>query len=170
MIQARTPFGVVLLGAASLAWAQQTSAPAGNTFEWRVQLKQNAVAPSTIEAVNRCKKTHRFQVDPATLPFMRVLGPTEFMVKPKSSFKAPVEFDTRNLQPGLHEALIVVKCLTCRSEPTCTEDHENLRVFLTVLSSAPDWSSVDPGQKPPSAARTTQSWPGVSPAQKPPKR
>jgi len=166
---ARTRLALVLLAVASIALAQQTPAPSGGTFEWRVQLKQNTTAPSTIEAINRCKKTHRFQVDPARLPFMRVLGPTEFTVKPKSSFQAPVEFDTRNLQPGQYEALIVVKCLTCRTELTCTEDHENLRVFLTVLSSAPDWSSVDPGQKPQSP-RTSQSWPGVSPAQKPPKR
>ena len=70
-----TRFALVLLAVASIALAQQTPAPSGGDFEWRVQLKQNTVAPSTIEAINRCKKTHRFQVDPATLPFMRVLGP-----------------------------------------------------------------------------------------------
>ena len=160
---------LALFSVVSIALAQQTPTTTGNTFEWRVQLKQNAVAPSTIEAVNRCKKMHRFQVDPPTLPFMRVLGPAEFDVKPKSSFQAPVEFDTRNMQVGHHEALIVVKCLTCRSEPTCTEDHQNLHVFLTVLSSAPDWSSIDPAQKP-QTPRTLVSWPGVSPGQKPPKR
>ena len=164
-----TRLALVLLAVASITLAQQTSAPSGGDFEWRVQLKQNTVAPSTIEAINHCKKTHRFQVDPATLPFMRVLGPTEFNVKPKSSFQAPVEFDTRNMPVGQHEALIVMKCLTCRSEPTCTEDHQNLHVFLTVLSSAPDWSSVAPAQKPQSPS-TAQSRPGISPEQKPPKR
>lgn len=158
---------LVVLVAVLLAAAQQRStAPASGEFEWRVQLKQDTVAPSNIEAVNKCKKTHRFQVDPQSLPFMRLKGDASFSVRARSQHQVPVEFDTRNMNPGQYEALVRVNCLTCRSEIGCTEDHQNLHVFLTVLSAAPNWSNVHPEQKGPVSTNPALRWSNVSPERK----
>ena len=136
-------------------------------FEWRVQLRPNIVAPSNIEATNTCFKTHRFQVEPESLPFMRLLGSPNFSVNPGRQHKVPVEFDTRNVNPGQYEALVVVKCLTCKSERGCRQDHQNLHVFLTVLPAAPNWSSVHPEQKGSASQSPAQRWSGIDPAKKP---
>ncbi len=142
-------------------------AAAQGDFEWRVQLKQNIVAPSNIEAENICHRSHSFQVEPASLPFMRLLGPGSFSVTPGASHKVPVEFDTRNQKPGQYEAVIAVKCLTCKSEKGCREDHKNLHVFLTVLPAAPDWSGVHPEQKGSATQSPALRWSNVSPEKKP---
>ena len=159
---------LVALAASPFLLAQRAGAQ--GDFEWRVQLQANIVAPSNIEATNICFKTHRFQVEPESLPFMRLLGASNFSVNPGGQHKVPVEFDTRNIKPGQYEALVVVKCLTCKSEPKCRQDHQNLRVFLTVLPAAPNWSAVHPELKTPEGGSPTRRWTGVAPEQKPPKR
>ncbi len=150
----------VIAGAAGRAAAQ-------NDFEWRVQLKQNTVAPSNIEAENICHRTHSFQVEPESLPFMRLLGPGSFSVAAGASHKVPVEFDTRNQKPGQYEAVIAVKCLSCKSEKGCREDHKNLHVFLTVVPAAPSWSGIHPEQKGTASQSPALRWSNISPEKKP---
>src|SRR5712692_4853369 len=154
---------VVLLGAAP----PRAVAQAGSEFEWRVQLRVNTVAPSNIEATNICFKTHRFQVQPETLPFMRLLASGSFSVNPSSSHQVPVQFDTRNMNVGQYEAVIRVNCLTCRSEKGCKEDHQNLHVFLTVLPGLPSWTNVYPEQKDGASRSPALRWSNVSPEKKP---
>ena len=139
----------------------------GNDFEWRVQLPQGQVRPSSIEATNLCHKTHQFQVVPDSLPFMRLKGPSSFPVGPGGTLAVPVEFDTRNMKPGSSEALIVVKCLTCRTEKTCRQDHQNLHILLTVLAAAPNWSAIHPEQKESVLQSPALRWSSISPEQKP---
>ena len=158
---------VLLLCGNCVAVAQRANAPTSSDFEWRVQLRPNIVAPSNIEATNICFKNHRFQVEPESLPFMRLLGPASFSVKPGGQHRVPVEFDTRNMKPGQYEALVVVNCLTCKSERGCTEDHRNLRVFLTVLPAVPNWSSVHPEQKGSASQSPALRWTGIAPEKKP---
>ncbi len=160
---------LLLLFASPLAlppsvWAQ-------SDFEWRVQLRANIVAPSNIEATNAsCHRTHRFQVEPENLPFMRLLGESTFAVSPGSQHRVPVQFDTRNIKPGQYEAVVKVKCLTCKSEPGCKEDHVNLHVFLTVLPALPNWAAVHPESKPHAGVSPPRRWTQIAPEQKPPQR
>lgn len=162
---------VLLVALAASLFLLAQRAGAQSDFEWRVQLRVNIVAPSNIEATNAsCHRTHRFQVEPERLPFMRLLGESTFSVSPGSQHRVPVEFDTRNIKPGQYEAVVKVKCLTCRSEPGCREDHKNLHVFLTVLPGLANWSAVHPELKTPEGGSPTRRWTGVAPEQKPPKR
>jgi hypothetical protein len=150
-----------------LAAGAAPRATAQGDFEWRVQLKQNVVAPSNIEAENICFRTHSFQVQPESLPFMRLRESGSFSVGPGASHKVPVEFDTRNQKPGQYEAVIRVDCLTCKSEKGCREDHKNLHVFLTVLPAAPNWSGVHPEQKGSTSQSPALRWSNISPEKKP---
>jgi len=153
--------------AASLFALVSRAGPQGE-FEWRVQLRANTVAPSGIDATNAtCHRTHTFQVEPTSLPFMRVLGEPTFEVSPGNHHRVPVEFDTRNMNPGQFEALIRVNCLTCKKEPGCREDHKNLHVFLTVLPAVANWLSVHPEQKDGAINSPSLRWSNVSPEKKP---
>lgn len=163
------PRALLFLLAVSLLPPAQR-APAQSDFEWRVQLRANTVAPSNIEANNAsCHRTHRFQVEPESLPFMRLLGEPAFAVSPGNQHKVPVQFDTRNVKPGQYDAVIKVKCLTCKSEPGCKEDHVNLHVFLTVLPALPNWAALHPELKVIERGPAPR-WSGIAPEQKPSQR
>lgn len=157
----------LLILASPLGLAQHARA---QDFEWRVQLRANTVAPSNVEATNHCFKTHGFRVEPESLPFMRLLGSSTFTVNPAGQHKVPVEFDTRNMKPGQYEALVVVRCLTCKSEKGCRQDHQNLRVFLTVTPAPPNWSAVHPELKISEPRSPAQRWAGITPERKPPQK
>lgn len=160
-------FGLLAVALFVVAMPQRGAAQAGGEFEWRFPLKQDTVAPSNIEAENICFKTHTFQVEPETLPFMRLMGPSSFSVNPGQSHKVPVQFDTRNMKPGQYEAVIKVRCMTCRGEKGCRQDHKDLHVYLTVVPGAPNWSNVFPEQKGLSSRSPTLRWSAVAPEKKP---
>jgi len=136
-------------------------------FEWRVQLKANSVAPSGIEATNDCKRTHTFQIVPDSLPYMRLMGPDTFDVAPGASYKEPVQFDTRSMQVGQYDAVLTVKCLTCKSEPGCKEDHKNLHVYLTVMPGTASWTEIHPEQKGSVKDNPELTWSDIHPESKP---
>ena len=161
---------LLLVLAASL-FALVSRAGAQGEFEWRVELRANTVAPSAIDATNAsCHRTHRFQVEPTSLPFMRLLGESTFEVSPGDHHRVPVEFDTRNMKPGQFEALLRVNCLTCKKEPGCREDHKNLHVFLTVLPALANWSGVHPELKVIVNESPALRWIQIAPEKKPPQR
>lgn len=136
--------------------------------EWHVQLRANSVAPSNVEAQNvSCHRTHKFQIVPASLPFMKLLDASAFEVAPGEEHKVPVQFDTRNLEPGRYDAVITVKCLTCKSEPGCHEDHTDLHVYLTVLPSLGIWTDVHPEQKGSVKDNPALRWDNIYPDRKP---
>jgi len=153
-----TPFTLILTGAAQKG---------GATFDWRVELAANRVTPSTVTANNECKRTHRFQIEPDHLPFMELNGPASFDVAPGGQYVIPVEFNTWHMKPGSYDAVLTVRCVSCKEEPTCKEDHHDLHVFLTVAPGAPNWTSVFPDQKNPSAQNPAQLWVSIFPEKKP---
>ncbi len=118
---------------ASLAQAQLPAVPGVSEFDWRFSIKANSTASSNIEARNICRKPQRFEIVMQGLPsFVRVLGEPGLLVAPGTANQVPVKFDSTGLSAGLHEGKVVVRCVTCRTEPTCTTDHQVLHIFMTV--------------------------------------
>ncbi|MFZ0751625.1 MAG: hypothetical protein WAM70_19855, partial [Pyrinomonadaceae bacterium] len=64
----------------------------------------------------------------------------------------PVKFDTRNLELGVYKGQVLVNCVSCKSEPTCTQDREVLQVVLTVTA-APPGAGQPPGPQPPGSGQ-----------------
>jgi hypothetical protein len=107
--------------------------PAGGEYEWRFKIKANQTASSNIQALNICKRTHRFEIDTQSLPsFMHLQGPPGFQVEAKSEHLVPVQFDSTGLLDGLHEAHVLIRCTTCRTESTCNQDFQRLHIYMTV--------------------------------------
>jgi len=116
----------------SLAVAQP-GIPGVSEFNWTFSIKANGTASSTIEAKNICRRPQRFEIVMPSVPaFMRVLGEPGFLVPPGTAYQVPVKFDSTGLSAGMHEAKVIVKCVTCRSEVTCVTDHQVLHISMTV--------------------------------------
>jgi hypothetical protein len=122
------------------------------------------VRPSTVTATNDCFRVHQFQIQPDHLAFMTLQGPASFAVAPKGQKVVPVEFDTRGLKTGSYDALLTVRCMDCKSEKGCTEDHSDLHVTLLV---SPNWSETYPDQKGSASQNPALKWINISPEQKP---
>jgi subtilisin family serine protease len=102
-------------------------------YEWRFTIKANQKAPSNIQARNLCNKTHRFEIATESLPsFMSLQGAPGFQVEAKTEHSVPVQVDSTGLLDGLHEAHLLIRCVTCRSESTCSQDYQRLHIYLTV--------------------------------------
>ena len=157
----------LLLGTSLFLIVPGAAQKGGGTFDWRVELAANRVTPSTVTATNECKKVHHFQIQPDHLPFMELNGPASFDVAPGSQYVVPVEFNTWHMKPGSYDALLTVRCMTCKADPTCHEDHQDLHVFVTVVPGAPNWTGVFPDQKNPSKQNAAQMWVNVFPERKP---
>lgn len=124
-------FALLFLAFNNLAFAQQTTEPP----VWEVTLPTGTTARSTLTVVNRCKKSHEFQIVLENVPFLKFAGVNQVKVSGGKSVEVPVVFDTNGIAPGLHTGLVTVLCQTCKSEPTCTQDRERLPVKLTVTGS-----------------------------------
>ncbi len=118
--------GLVLLLVCTVVASQQPDAPA-----WNVTLLTNTVANSDLTVVNRCRRSHQFQIQVQNAPFLQ-LSANQASVSGAQTKVLPVKFDTRNLAPGVYHGAVVVICLSCSKEPTCTQDREVLQVILTV--------------------------------------
>jgi subtilisin family serine protease len=137
-----------LLTGAALAQAQNPLA-AGGEFEWRFSMKANQTASSTIAANNICRQPHRFEIVTQDLPsFMRLQGESGFLVQPLGQHAFPVQFDSHGLSLGLHEGRVIIRCLTCRTEKTCSQDYQRLHIFMTVegVAAPPSQPGGPPGQ------------------------
>ncbi len=107
--------------------------PAGGWFEWRFTIKANHRASSNITARNICRKPQRFEIVMQDLPtFMLLQGEPGFLVPPGSQHLVPVQFDSTGLATGLHEGWVSIKCVTCRTEATCSQDFQRLHIYMTV--------------------------------------
>lgn len=155
-------FLAIIFAAATIVAAPQK----GETADWRVQLDANSLTGSTVTANNKCQQTHTFQIQPDHLAFMTLKESATFEVPAHSQHVVPVEFDTHHMKPGSYEALLTVRCMSCKSEPACTEDHQDLHVFVTVVPGAPNWSNVYPDEKG-SAKNPALLWINISPDKKP---
>ncbi len=98
---------------------------------WDVKLASNFRANSNLTVQNRCKKKHKFRISLEDINFMR-FAVTELEVKGRKDKVVPVIFDTTGLTPNIYNGRVVVTCLTCRKELTCTQDRELLGVRLQI--------------------------------------
>ena len=64
--------------------------------------------------------------------FMLLQGEPGFLVPPGSQHLVPVQFDSTGLATGLHEGWVSIKCVTCRTEATCSQDFQRLHIYMTV--------------------------------------
>ena len=111
----------VLLTVGLAAWLQALAAQAAQEkAAWDVTLKPEVQARSELEIENRCKRTHSFQVTKENLDFLEFQGEPRVTVPGHSSKTLPVRFNTDGMAGGEYRGNVVVKCLTCASEPTCT--------------------------------------------------
>jgi subtilisin family serine protease len=121
---------VATVCALSAAFAQEQP---GRGSEWRIRVKINQIATSQITADNTCHKRHRFEVDTQSVPsFMHLLGDSRILVDSHHKHDFPVQFSSQGLDPGEHQGLVVIRCLTCRQEKGCTVDRELLHITMTV--------------------------------------
>jgi hypothetical protein len=151
----------------SVAPQSDTAAP------WNVKLNAEDTAPSTVTATNDCFAIHNFKIQPDHLPFMTLKGDATFPVAPKSQHVVPVEFNTHGMKPGSYNATLTVRCMDCKSEPGCREDHQDLHVFLVVTPAAPalaNWTSIQPGQKVIVIGSPALMWVNIYPDKKPSKQ
>src|SRR5215467_8086630 len=119
-----------------LLYVAGTAAPAqsgpSTEFEWRFSIKSNQTVSSAITAENTCRRRNKFEIDEAHLPpFMRLAGKPGFNVDSQSRHVVPVQFNSQGLPAGLHEGMIVIKCVTCR-ENGCSQDRQLLHIYMTV--------------------------------------
>jgi hypothetical protein len=145
--------------------APQTTAPQNaDTATWNVPLRSNQTRQSSVTATNDCFRVHQFQIQPDHLAFMTLQGSASFAVAPKGQKVVPVEFDAHGLKTGSYDAVLTVRCMDCKSERGCTEDHKDLHVFLTVF---PNWTEIFPEQKGSVKRNPALRWVTISPEQKP---
>jgi len=62
---------------------------------------------------------------------VRLAGKPGFNVDPQSRHVVPVQFNSQGLPAGLHEGMIVIKCVTCH-ENGCSQDRQLLHIYMTV--------------------------------------
>lgn len=106
------------------------------TPAWDVTMAADRQAASTLTVENRCFRPHNLRVTTEHLPFLELLGEPQLRVPPQSSSTLPVRFNTAGLQPGRYSGVVIITCLTCRSERGCTQDRDQLGVNLTVTAPA----------------------------------
>ena len=102
---------------------------------WNVTLAADTSARSNITVQNRCSGTHSFQIETQNADFLE-LGQNQVQVAGGQNEVVPVRFNTSGLQPKTYQGQVLVVCLTCSSEPTCTQDREVLPVILNVTPGA----------------------------------
>jgi subtilisin family serine protease len=122
----------------SLAGLVRLHAQTPGEFEWRFSIQQNQTASSNITAQNTCRQAHHFEIVAQGLPpFLHLQGDSTFLVPPLSQHVVPVQFDSTGLSLGLHEGQVVIHCLTCRTEKTCSQDYQRLHIYMTVEPPSP---------------------------------
>jgi hypothetical protein len=141
---------ILIVVGAFLAQQSPQSAP------WDVTMQTNTVADSTLSVVNRCKQNHQFQIQLQNVPFLQVSA-NQANVKGGETQVVPVKFDARNLAPGVYQGQVLVICVSCKSEATCTQDREVLQVTLRVTANSPALAPATPTptpNQPPSPSTT----------------
>jgi hypothetical protein len=98
---------------------------------WNVTLPADKTAGSNITVQNRCSNTHSFTLERQSVPFLTI-SQNQVQVAGGANQIVPVSFNTTGLAPKTYQGQVLVVCLTCASEPTCSQDREVLPVVLTV--------------------------------------
>ncbi len=127
---------------------------------WNVTLKPDFQATSNLDIHNECKRTHTFNITPVDVPFLQLLAKPQATVPGHSSQALPVRFDTTGMALGQYQGTVLVKCETCRKEPTCHQDRSVLPVHLTIF--APPETTVTPAAPTPPSPPAPQVGPRES--------
>ncbi len=162
---------LVVLALALLALHVQPQTPQVQQREpWDIgQRPPNWSAPSTLEVENRCKLPHQFNVSKENLAFLSFMDATQFTVPPgpQNSHKLPVRFDTTGMEAREYNGIVLVKCLDCFREKTCTQDRDILPVHLIVVQPMTPPTTPTTPQPAPITTPTTMPHPPPT-AAKPP--
>ncbi|MDA2914554.1 hypothetical protein MYX77_11495, partial [Acidobacteriia bacterium AH_259_A11_L15] len=133
-------------------------ARAQETPAWDLTLPTDQQAQSTLTVENSCFNTHTLRVTLENLPFLDLLGGPEVQVAPRSSETLPVRFHTEGMRAGTYSGTVTILCLTCASEPGCTQDREQLGVNLTVTGTParPAETRTEPATTQPRTSTTAE--------------
>lgn len=110
---------------------------------WKFSMQTNTTARSNLTVQNRCSQNHNFQIQPQNVPFL-TLSQNQVSVGGGANKDVPVTFNTANMQPKTYRGQLLVICMTCSSEPTCTQDREVLPVIVTVTAPPKSSSKKNP--------------------------
>ncbi len=101
---------------------------------WNLGMRQaHWTGTSSLAIENHCRQNHSFDVLSQNLPFFQFQAQTHNVAIPGHQTKSlAVKFDTDEMQPGDYDGQVVVRCLDCRKEPGCTQDHEFVPVHLAI--------------------------------------
>ncbi len=142
----------IIVSCTCVSYFQQPGTPA----PWNVSLTADTTAASTITVANQCRSEHEFQIQTQNAPFLTVSVPRVQVAGGQTRVVA-VQFNTNGLAPGQHSGQANVVCLTCRREPTCTQDREVLQIALTVTPKQPQPSPTNPPGMSPQAVNIPAS-------------
>lgn len=114
---------------------------------WNVTLAPNSTARSNLSVVNQCRNPHNFELQRENVPFLTI-GQNQVQVSGGTTVEVPVRFDTAGLATGTYQGQVLVICLTCRSEPTCSQDRSVLPVIVNVSAPPQPIATPKPTPKP----------------------
>lgn len=140
---------LVFAGCAMVFSQQPTPQPG-----WDITLQPNTTVSSNLSVINECKNKHNFQIQPQNVPFLNI-SQNQVQVSGRKTVSIPVQFNTHNLTPGVHQGQVLVICLSCRSEPTCTQDRETLQVIVNIPQPQVPAGNIPPSNPGGQAAGTT---------------
>ena len=157
------PVILMLAICAPVGWPRQQQPPqqeqgTQQREAWNIGVRPpNWTGTSSLEIVNRCRQNHVFEVLTSNLPFVRFLADTHNVPVPgRKSKELPVQFDTNGMEPGPHNGQVVVHCIDCLKEPTCTQDREYVPVQLVVATQPEAPSQPKQPASEPQPSRPTQ--------------
>ena len=169
------PIILVLAVVAPAAWPRQQQPPQEEPTTQQREVWNIGVHPpnwtgtSSLEIVNRCRRNHLFEVLTSNLPFLRFLTDTHHVPVPgRNSKELPVQFDTTGMESGSYNGQVIVHCIDCPKEPTCTQDREYVPVQLAVAKEPETPSQPNQPNQPPSESQPTRPPETNAPAPPPP--
>lgn len=116
---------------------------------WRFTIAQGNRVSTTVTVQNRCAAPHSFRVTAGQgTSFVEFIDPAERVRVPaRGTVTLAIRFSAVGADPGLHTGEIIVQCLDCAREPTCTQDREAFAVEMTVASPEPPTAVQQEGKK-----------------------
>jgi hypothetical protein len=99
---------------------------------WDVTLQEGekSVRSFLVRSIS-CRNPHRFTVGLSNLPFVRILSPTDQVIKVGEDLQVRLEFDATDLKPGLYQGLTLTPCLDCATD--CPNWNASGLVNVTVV-------------------------------------
>lgn len=108
---------------------------------WHLELEEGKSSRSNLSITNRCSTPHLFRIK-NKIKYLRFAQSTDSVLVGANSTKVlGVQFDATGLKSKKYRDKLIVECLDCKNEKTCTQDREELLVEMTVIKPR---QSVDP--------------------------